>query len=153
MSPSESEPMRATAEYLYQYVNRYRQEHGRPTLEPDSEATSIAMDHSADQARRGELMERTMKQEPVATNVTHYGTVIDLEAKVNAQNQPPESVAQEVVNRWVNDPASERALLDPIFEHAGFGAGQGDLSVYTTAILCSDLGWLQRTKRRLTSTS
>jgi len=153
MSTPDADPMRSLAEYLYQYVNRYREEHARPALEPDSTATSIAMDHSADQARRGELMERTIKQEPVATKVTHYGTVIDLEATVNTQNQTPESLAQEVVNRWVNDPRSERALLDPIFEHGGFGAGQGDLSVYATAILCSDLGWLQRTKRRLLSTS
>jgi uncharacterized protein YkwD len=153
MSAPDSDPMQALSGYLHPYVDRYRREYDRGSLERDPSVHSIAMEHSADQARRGTLMERTMKGEPVAREVTQYGTAIDLEAKVNAQNQTPETVAQEIVNRWVNDPLSERALLDPIFEHAGFGAEQADLSVYATAILCSDLGWLQRKKRRLTSTS
>jgi uncharacterized protein YkwD len=143
--------MVALSEYLHEYVDRYRREHGRGSIEPDSETQSIAMEHSANQARRGTLMDRTMKGKPVAAQVTHYGKAIDLEAKVNGQNETPESVAQEVLNRWANDPRSARALLDPIFDYAGFGAGRGDLSIYATAILCSDLGWLQRKKRRLTS--
>lgn len=151
MSPSYPDEMQALAEYLYQYVGDFRREHGRPSLDPESEATSVAMEHSANQARRGQLMDRTLKGTTVAAAVTDYRTVVDLEARVSAGNETPETVAKEVVRRWANDEASARAMLDPIFGAAGFGAGRGDGSVYATAILCSDLGWLQQKKRRLTS--
>jgi uncharacterized protein YkwD len=151
MSNHKSDPMVALSEYLHQYVDRYRQEHGRGSLAEDSAVHSVAMEHSANQARRGTMMERTMKGEPVAAQITQYGTAVDLEAKVDGQNETPESIAREIVGRWVNDSASQRALLDPIYEYASFGAGTGDLSVYATAILCSDLSWLQRKKRRVTS--
>lgn len=151
MSPHESDPMVALSGHLHDYVDGFRREHGREPLARDSTAHSVAMEHSANQARRGTMMERTMKGEPVAAQITGYQRAVDLEAKVNAQNETAESVAKEVINRWANDEASARALLDPVFECAGFGAGRGDLSVYATAVLCTDLCWIQRKKRRLTS--
>jgi uncharacterized protein YkwD len=151
MSTHESDPMVALSTYLHQYVDRFRREHDRGSIDRDSSVQSVAMEHSANQARRGTMMEYTIKHEPVAAQVTQYPTAVDVEAKVNGQNETPESVAKEVVGRWVNDPASARALLDPVYDYAGFGAGQGDLSVYATAVLCSDLSWIQRKKRRLTS--
>jgi uncharacterized protein YkwD len=137
--------------HLQRYVNQYRKDAGRGTLQRDESVTSIAMEHSEDQARREQLMDQTMKEEPVARQVTSYSNAIDLEATVDGDDTTPENVAGEIVRRWMDDPASARALMDPIFEHAGFGAAQSNLSVYATGIVCSDLGWLERKKRRLTS--
>ena len=132
-------------------TNQRRETHGRRPLSSDSGLSRVACSHARDMLLRDFVGHKNPDGEGPTDRVArlHRQLIGPVAENVWARTgrgpvqEPPESLAEQIVKGWMNSSSHRRTLLDSSATHLGVCVGREDTRIRVTQVVASVQAYLE----------